>query len=97
MNDNTTLKVTASGESVAVVGTDMTFGSSGTGTVTLGFANPSSATTAPISSSGGLTVNDPVTVNITGSITFTGTYLRSSNTRANLVLVPSRLARCRRA
>ncbi len=74
VDDGATLNVTAGVDPAIPSAANLILGSSGTGTVTLGFANPSSTTTAPISSSGGLAVNNPVTVNITGSIVFTGTY-----------------------
>ena len=73
LNDSTTLNVTI-GASAAINTTSLTLGMSGAGADTLGFANLNSSAPVPISVSTSLTVNNPVTVNITGVITTTGSY-----------------------
>lgn len=73
LNDSTALNVTAGTLNAAINTTILTLGSSGTGADALGFADLNSTSLAPINA-GSLTINNPVTVNITGTIPVAGQY-----------------------
>ncbi len=73
LEDATALNATI-GASATVATASLTLGSSGTSTNALGFANLNNTASSAISVTGGLVVNNPVSVNITGAITTTGSY-----------------------
>jgi autotransporter-associated beta strand protein len=72
LSDATALNVTP-GVNAVINTSGLVLGSSGTSTNTLGFNTLNSTTVAPITA-GPLTINNPVTVKISGAITTIGTY-----------------------